>query len=227
MKILLAEDEHDLKRALVAVLTHTGYDVDAVENGAEAVKFASKYAYDCMVLDIMMPVMNGMEALSKIREAGDRTPVIFLTAKAEVEDRINGLDAGADDYLTKPFAIGELIARIKSLTRRQETYTPKVLEAGNVTLDINEQEIKCENAVRLGVKEAKLMEYFMLNKGKMLSTDMIFNHVWKDDDDASIDLVYVYVSYLNSKLNAIGSSVMIEGEEGAQYHLVKRQVVRR
>ena len=166
--------------------------------------------------------MNGMEALSKIREAGDRTPVIFLTAKAEVEDRINGLDAGADDYLTKPFAIGELIARIKSLTRRQETYTPKVLEAGNVTLDINEQEIKCENAVRLGVKEAKLMEYFMLNKGKMLSTDMIFNHVWKDDDDASIDLVYVYVSYLNSKLNAIGSSVMIEGEEGAQYHLVKR-----
>lgn len=222
MKILLAEDEHDLKRALVAVLTHTGYDVDAVENGDEAVKFASKYAYDCMVLDIMMPVMNGMEALSKIREAGDRTPVIFLTAKAEVEDRINGLDAGADDYLTKPFAIGELIARIKSLTRRQETYTPKVLEAGNVTLDINEQEIKCENAVRLGVKEAKLMEYFMLNKGKMLSTDMIFNHVWKDDDDASIDLVYVYVSYLNSKLNAIGSSVMIEGEEGAQYHLVKR-----
>lgn len=222
MKILLAEDEHDLKRALVAVLTHTGYDVDAVENGAEAVKFASKYAYDCMVLDIMMPVMNGMEALSKIREAGDRTPVIFLTAKAEVEDRINGLDAGADDYLTKPFAIGELIARIKSLTRRQETYTPKVLEAGNVTLDINEQEIKCENAVRLGVKEAKLMEYFMLNKGKMLSTDMIFNHVWKDVDDASIDLVYVYVSYLNSKLNAIGSSVMIEGEEGAQYHLVKR-----
>ena len=222
MKILLAEDEHDLKRALVAVLTHTGYDVDAVENGAEAVKFASKYAYDCMVLDIMMPVMNGMEALSKIREAGDRTPVIYLTAKAEVEDRINGLDAGADDYLTKPFAIGELIARIKSLTRRQETYTPKVLEAGNVTLDINKQEIKCENAVRLGVKEAKLMEYFMLNKGKMLSTDMIFNHVWKDDDDASIDLVYVYVSYLNSKLNAIGSSVMIEGEEGAQYHLVKR-----
>ena len=91
-----------------------------------------------------------------------------------------------------------------------------------MTLDINEQEIKCENAVRLGVKEAKLMEYFMLNKGKMLSTDMIFNHVWKDDDDASIDLVYVYVSYLNSKLNAIGSSVMIEGEEGAQYHLVKR-----
>lgn len=101
MRILLAEDEHDLKRALVAVLTHSGYDVDAVENGAEAVKFASMNAYDCMVLDIMMPVMNGMDALSKIREAGDRTPVIFLTAKAEVEDRINGLDAGADDYLQK------------------------------------------------------------------------------------------------------------------------------
>lgn len=222
MRILLAEDEHDLKRALVAVLTHSGYDVDAVENGAEAVKFASMNAYDCMVLDIMMPVMNGIDALSKIREAGDRTPVIFLTAKAEVEDRINGLDAGADDYLTKPFAIGELIARIKSLTRRLETYTPKVLEAGNVIMDIDEQEIKCENAVRLGGKEAKLMEYFMLNKGKMLSTENIFNHVWKDDEDASIDLVYVYVSYLNSKLSAIGASIVIEGEEGANYHLVQK-----
>jgi len=182
MKILLAEDEVALAKPLVTILEHSGYEVTHVENGEDAVNMAKASMYDCMVFDIMMPVMDGIEALTLIREAGDKTPVILLTAKAEIDDRITGLDAGADDYLTKPFAMGELLARIRSLTRRNKTYTSKNLSYGNVSLNIDDQELKREDAIRLPGREARLMEVFMLNPEKTLGFEEIYSKVWKDGE---------------------------------------------
>lgn len=161
MKILIAEDEKAMSDALGMVLRHFGYEVDTVPDGLAAVEKVQESAYDCMVFDVMMPRMDGVEALKRIRSSGDVTPVILLTAKAEVDDRITGLDAGADDYLTKPFAMGELMARIRSMTRRAGAFTPGRLSVGHVTLDVEEQEISCESSIRLSSKEAKLMKYFM------------------------------------------------------------------
>ena len=139
MKILLAEDEKDMSAALVAILTHSGYEVDPVYDGEAAVQMAQRHSYDCMVFDIMMPKLDGVQALQQIRDGGDVTPVIMLTAKSEVADRINGLDAGADDYLTKPFAMAELLARLRAMTRRSTAFTPQKLQTGSVSLDVAEQ----------------------------------------------------------------------------------------
>ena len=145
MRLLLAEDERDMSAALVAILTHSGYDVDPVYDGEAAVEMAAHNTYDCMIFDIMMPKLDGVQALQQIRESGDVTPVIMLTAKAEVSDRITGLDAGADDYLTKPFAMAELLARIRAMTRRSTSFTPQKLQSGSVALNIEEQELRCTN----------------------------------------------------------------------------------
>ncbi len=221
MKILIAEDEQQLARAVAAVLTHGGYEVDTAENGAIAVELAQRNAYDCMVFDIMMPIMDGIEALTKIRETGDVTPVIMLTAKAEVEDRIGGLDAGADDYLTKPFAMGELIARIRSATRRRESFTPRRLQLGNVSLDTEQQELSAVNSIRLAKKESELLAYLLLNKNKQLELDDIFRHVWADDPEMESDVVWVYVSYLKNKLTSVLADVKIEGEKMGPYRLTE------
>lgn len=173
MKILLAEDEKALSDAEVAVLRHFGYEVDAAYDGLSAWQMAEREAYDCIVLDIMMPKMNGIEVLAKLRESGSTVPIIMLTAKTEVDDRIAGLDAGADDYLTKPFAMGEFLARIRSMTRRANAFTPAALSAGGVTLNVEEQELSAESAIRLGSKETKLMKYFMMNAGKALTQEEI------------------------------------------------------
>ena len=170
MRLLLAEDEKEMSAALSAILTHSGYDVDAVYDGQAAVEKALSQSYDCMIFDIMMPKKDGVQALKEIRDKGNMTPVIMLTAKAEIDDRITGLDAGADDYLTKPFAMGELLARMRSLTRRSTSYAPSKLTVGNVELDVEEQELACRNSIRLANKETKLMKFFMANAGKTLST---------------------------------------------------------
>ena len=167
MKLLLAEDEKDMAAALVAVLEHSGYEVDAVRDGRAALALAHKGTYACMVFDVMMPVMDGVTALKELRAAGDTTPVLLLTAKAEVGDRIEGLDAGADDYLPKPFAMGELLARLRSLTRRAEVYAPVELSLGSVTLDVGKQELAAKSAVRLASKETQLMQLLMMNAGKV------------------------------------------------------------
>ncbi len=221
MKLLLAEDEKDLSRALSAVLTHTGYEVDAAFDGVEALEFLEKNDYDAIVMDIMMPRMDGIEALKRIRENGDFTPVLLLTAKAEIDDRVTGLDAGADDYLTKPFAIKELIARVKSMTRRHDSYAPKSLKVGSVTLDTERQEVTSENSISLALKETKLLEFFMLNAEKELSTERIFDHVWKNDDSADAEVVYMYVSFLRSKLQSINADLEIAGERNGSYTLKK------
>ena len=223
MKILLAEDEEDLSRALVAVLTHSGYETDAVFDGEAALRKALQNSYDCMIFDIMMPKMDGIEALKQLRSHGNVTPVIMLTAKSEIDDRITGLDAGADDYLTKPFAMGELLARIRSLTRRSDSYTPKQLNIGSVTLNTAEQELSSRNSIRLASKEEKMMEFFMLNPEKELTTQELFEHVWKDTPDAEPELVWMYVSYLRNKLAAIEADLIIIGDRGGSYRLEKRK----
>ncbi len=219
MKLLLAEDEKAMSMALVAVLEHSGYEVDAVYDGMAAVEKGRSNTYDCMIFDIMMPKLDGIGALKELRSSGDTTPVIMLTAKAEVDDRITGLDAGADDYLTKPFAMAELLARIRSMTRRSTTFTPSKLAAGHVELDVEEQELSCKNAIRLANKETKLMKFFMLNIGKSLSTEVIFAHVWKDEEDVTEDIVWIYVSYLREKLTAIQADIQILGEKNGTFLL--------
>lgn len=219
MKLLLAEDEKAMSMALVAVLEHSGYEVDAVYDGMAAVEKGRNNTYDCMIFDIMMPKLDGIGALKELRSSGDTTPVIMLTAKAEVDDRITGLDAGADDYLTKPFAMAELLARIRSMTRRSTTFTPSKLAVGHVELDVEEQELSCKNAIRLANKETKLMKFFMLNMGKSLSTEVIFAHVWKDEEDVTEDIVWIYVSYLREKLTAIQADIQILGEKNGTFLL--------
>ncbi len=220
MNILLAEDKKDLSRALTAVLQHNGYNVTAVYDGEAAVEEAKTSAFDCMIFDIMMPKMDGITSFGIIRESGDMTPVLLLTAKSEMDDKVAGLDAGADDYLTKPFAMVELLARIRSLTRRKNDYTPKKLTFGTVTLDINGQELISENSVRLASMESSLMEFFMLNPNKSFTTEEIYSHVWKDQD-AGPDIVWVYISYLRNKLMSIAGDVEIVGEQGGEFSLVQ------
>lgn len=223
MKILVAEDEIQMNRVLTTALTHEGYDVDSVYDGQAAIDMANENAYDVMVMDIMMPVKSGIEAVQKIRRAGNQSHIIMLTAMAEVDDRVIGLDAGADDYLTKPFSLKELLARLRSMSRRVDTnFTSNILTVGTVTLNVGEQELVSQNTIRLAGKESKMLEFFMLNAGKKLSTDQIFNHVWANDKDApEIDngYVFIYVSYLRQKLKSIGANVVIEGEEMGDYEL--------
>ncbi len=219
MRLLLAEDEKDLSRALTAVLSHSGYTVDAAFDGVEALEFLEQNDYDIIVMDIMMPRMDGIEALKRIRENGDYTPVLLLTAKAEVDDRVTGLDAGADDYLTKPFAVKELLARVKSMTRRNSGYQPTNLSFGSVTLNTEKQEATSENSISLALKETKLLEFFMLNPDKELSTERIFDHVWKNDETVTADVVWMYVSFLRSKLQSINADIEIAGEKDGCYVL--------
>ena len=223
MKILVAEDEIQMNRVLTTALTHEGYDVDSVYDGQAAIDMATENAYDVMVMDIMMPVKSGIEAVQEIRQTGNQSHIIMLTAMAEVDDRVTGLDAGADDYLTKPFSLKELLARLRSMSRRVDTnFTSNILTVGTVTLNLGEQELVSQNTIRLAGKESKMLEFFMLNAGKKLSTDQIFNHVWANDkDDPEIDngYVFIYVSYLRQKLKSIGANVVIEGEEMGDYEL--------
>ena len=223
MKILVAEDEVQMNRVLTTALTHEGYDVDSVYDGQAAIDMAAENVYDVMVMDIMMPVKSGIEAVQEIRQTGNQSHIIMLTAMAEIDDRVIGLDAGADDYLTKPFSLKELLARLRSMSRRVDThFTSNILTVGTVTLNVGEQELISQNTIRLAGKEAKMLEFFMLNVGKKLSTDQIFNHVWandKDDPDIDSGYVFIYVSYLRQKLKAIGANIVIDGENMGEYEL--------
>ncbi len=219
LRVLIAEDERELSRVMKAVLELRGYEAVVANDGAEAVEAAAAQAFDCIVMDIMMPRLNGIDALSRIRAAGNVTPVILLTAKAEVEDRVAGLDAGADDYLTKPFSMEELLARIRSQTRRAETFTPSSLTLGNVSLDVATETLTAENSIRLPGRETKLLEFFLLNPDRDLTCEQILARVWPDDSDAGEQNVWVYVSYLRNKLAAVAATVTIEGERGGSFRV--------
>ena len=222
MKILLAEDEKDMSSALTAILQHSGYDVDSVYDGQAAMEKALENVYDCLIFDIMMPKMSGIEALKIIRQKGNLSPVIMLTAKSEIDDRITGLDAGADDYLMKPFSVGELLARIRSLTRRNTQFSPLTLSAGSVHLNIEEQNLSCKNSISLNHKETKLMKLFMTNMDKSLSTNHIFSAIWADEIDADENIVWIYISYLREKLEAINADIQISGQKGQDFLLIKK-----
>lgn len=222
MKILLAEDEQQLSRVLETAMIHEGYHVDTAFDGQEAVDLAKENAYDLMILDIMMPVKTGIEALKEIRQTGNTTHVIMLTAMSEVDDKVTGLDAGADDYLTKPFSLKELLARLRSMSRRVATFTPNLLQIGQTSLNVGEHELISSNSIRLAGKESKMMEFLMLNAQKSLSTQEIFRHVWSKDEDEDLDegFVWIYISYLRQKLKAIHADLAILGEEGGSFTLV-------
>ncbi len=219
MKVLLAEDTPDLNKVLCAVLTHEGYTVEAVFDGLAASEKLENDAYDCIVLDIMMPKKDGIQVLTELRQKNIITPVLMLTAKAEIEDRVTGLDAGADDYLTKPFAIKELLARVRALTRRKTQYQADDLTYRDLSLKAASFELGAENTVRLSVKEFELMHTLLLHTGRTLSTDYLLQHVWNNDPDAKAETVWLYISYLKRKLKAIASSAAIVGTADSGYCL--------
>lgn len=219
MKLLLAEDTRDMNRALTAVLTHEGYEVDPVFDGEAASEHLMKDSYDAVILDIMMPKKNGIRVLTDMRAAGIITPVLLLTAKAEVDDRVAGLDAGADDYLTKPFAMKELLARVRSMTRRHTDYTAKELRFQDIVLNADSFELRSGNSVRLSAKEFELMQTLMLNQGRSLETSYLIEHVWENDPDVREDTVWLYICYLRGKLESVGSHTAITGERGGSFRL--------
>lgn len=221
MKLLLAEDTRDLNRAVTAILTHQGYDVDSAYDGEEALGLLAAGSYDGIILDIMMPKVSGIEVLTHLREMNDTTPVLLLTAKAEVDDRVVGLDAGADDYLTKPFAMKELLARIRSMTRRRTRYSAEELRFEDLVLRSESLELAAENSVRLSMKEFELMRLLIANPDKELATDFILNQLWATEPDATADTVYLYISYLKGKLRAVDAKASIEGKRGGSYRLTK------
>ena len=221
MRILLAEDEQQLARVVMTALAHEGYQVDWAKDGQQAVQLAQQTVYDLMILDIMMPVMNGIEALKEIRASGHTNHVIMLTAMAEVDDRVTGLDAGADDYLTKPFSLKELLARLRSMSRRVDHYEAPQLALGNTQLKLEEMEVSANNAIRLAGKEAKLLALLMKNPGKALSQTFIYDHVWTDEaGPADYELVNVYLAYLVQKLLSIRSNLQIVGQPSGPYQLL-------
>ena len=220
MKLLLAEDEVELSHALVTILQHHNYTVDAVYNGRDALEYALMSEYDGIILDIMMPGLNGFEVLRKIREKCITVPALFLTAKGEIDDRIAGLELGADDYLTKPFDMGELLARVKAMLRRRDNYTPAVLSFGDIALDSSACELKSrDGSVRLGNKEFQIMEMLLMNPGQLISTDLFMERIWGCDSEAEMNVVWVYISNIRKKLQSIGSRIRIIASRGLGYTL--------
>lgn len=217
MRILLAEDEEQLARVLKMAMTSSNYTVDAVDNGQKAVDLAKENAYDVIILDIMMPVKDGITALKEIRESGNQTYVIMLTAMAEVDDRVNGLDSGADDYITKPFSLKELLARLRSLERRTTT-SKQALHFDDLTLDSEEQVMESSNSISLTREETQMLAYLIRNTGKPLSPAAILDNVW-GNEKADEEDVWINISYLRQKLSSIQSHAQIAGEKGGLYML--------
>ena len=220
MKLLYAEDEQAMSEAVTDILTYHKYIVDAVYNGKDALDYALADSYDGIILDIMMPEMSGIEVLRELRKKGCRTPILLLTAKSQVEDKIEGLDAGADDYLPKPFEMGELLARIRAMLRRREEFTPDILTCGNLSLNMQSSQLSCGNrSFTLPRLEYRLMEQLMLNQGIYLSSDELMAKVWGYDSDAEIGAVWVYISYLRKRLTALSANAEIKVKRGTGYTL--------
>ncbi len=220
MKLLYAEDEESMAEAVTDILVFHKYQVDTVYDGEEALEYARNEQYDGIILDIMMPKRSGLEVLEAIRKDGCRTPVLLLTAKAEVEDRIKGLDMGADDYLPKPFVMGELLARVRAMLRRREEFTPDILTCGNLSLNMHSYELSSLSGKFLLPKlEYQLMELFMLNQGIYLGTEDILVKVWGYDTDTEVGTVWVYISYLRKKIEALNATAVIRVKRGIGYTL--------
>lgn len=222
MRLLLAEDEKELSRALCVILKHSNYSVDAVYNGDDAYDYGLSNDYDGIILDIMMPGKDGLQVLRALREEGVNTPILMLTAKGEIEDRIEGLNAGADDYLPKPFDTGELLARVRSMTRRKSEFRPNVLSVANIRLNKETSELSAgENTIRLTNKEFQMLEMLMLNPNMLISTELFLEKIWGLDTESEINVVWTYISTLRKKLAQIGANLEIKAARGSGYTLVE------
>lgn len=220
MRLLIAEDELDLAEALTVFFEKNKFSVDAVHDGFAAYEYGSSGEYDAIILDVMMPKLDGVEVLRKLRKDGIKTPVMMLTAKAQTYDRIEGFDAGADDYLPKPFEPDELISRVRAMLRRSGEYKPAVMTFGDVSLDSGSGELVCNGkSVRLSGREYQVMELFMRSPKIVFSADRIMERVWGWDSEAEINVVWVHISNLRKKLRSIGSTVSINANRGMGYVL--------
>ena len=220
MRILIAEDEVTIARALKVMLEKNKYTVDLVHNGNDALDYIQATAYDALVLDIMMPGKDGIQVLKAVRAEGNATPARFLTAKAEVADRVAGLDAGADDYLPKPFAASEFLARVRALTRRSSAYTPSELRFGSVTLDRGQFVLRTPiDRVRLNNKEYQLMELFLRHPHQVFSSERLMEKIWGLDSQADMDVVWTYIGFLRKKLRLIDADIELRTIRGAGYAL--------
>lgn len=220
MRLLLAEDEKELSNALAAILKHNNYSVDVVCNGADALNYLESENYDGVILDIMMPKIDGITVLRKIREQGNTVPVLILTAKSDVDDRVLGLDSGADDYLSKPFAAKELLARIRAITRRKNDAVSAVLHFGNITLNCANFELRTKSgSFHLPNKEFQILEMLIANPGQLISTERFMEKIWGLDSESELNVVWVYISYLRKKLSALGANVQIKATRNQGYSL--------
>lgn len=221
MRLLLAEDEKELSNALVTILKHSNYSVDAVYDGQAALDYLmDQELYDGVILDIMMPKVDGITVLKKLRASGNQVPVILLTAKSEIDDRVLGLDSGANDYLTKPFSTKELLARIRAMTRRAVETSDVLLTFSNLTLNRSTCELSTPaGAIRLANKEYQMMEMLLANPGQVISTERFMDKIWGYDSEAEISVVWVYISYLRKKLASLHATVTIKAARNLGYSL--------
>ena len=220
MRLLLAEDEKELAKALAVILRHNSYSVDVVHNGEDALCYLENAEYDGAILDIMMPKLDGLSVLKKIRDMGNGIPVLILTAKSGIDDRVEGLDAGADDYLTKPFAMKELLARVRAMLRRRTESADTSLTFGDITLELASCMLSCgESKIRLTNKEFQMLEMLITADGGIISVDRFMDKIWGYDSDTEQNVVWVYVSYLRKKLSGLGSTVVIEAHRNLGYSL--------
>ena len=220
MRLLIAEDETDLAEALTAFFEKNQFSVDAVHDGMSAYEYAASGGYDAVILDVMMPKLDGIEVLRRLRSEGVQTPVMMLTAKGEKDDRVTGFNAGADDYLPKPFAPDELLSRVRAMLRRGGAYTPPVLKFADASLDTGSGVLVCgAHEVRLSGREFQVMEMFLRAPKVVISAERIMERIWGWDSDADISVVWVHISNLRKKLKAIGSGVSIRANRGLGYVL--------
>lgn len=220
MRLLLAEDEKALSKALTAILERNHYSVDAVYDGEEALAYLQSDTYDAVILDIMMPKKDGIEVLKELRKAQNNIPVLLLTAKAEIDDKVLGLDAGANDYLTKPFHTRELLARIRAMTRVNTSQMNSLMQMGNITLNQATLELSSNyGSVRLANKEFQMMEMLMSNPKCLISSERFMEKIWGYDSEAEINVVWVYISYLRKKLAALHATIHIKASRNAGYSL--------
>lgn len=220
MRILLVEDERELSNALVAILTRSNYSVDLVYDGEDALYYLETENYDAVILDIMIPKIDGIEVLKTIRKEGNKIPVIMLTAKSEIDDRVVGLDSGADDYLTKPFASKELLARLRALTRRGEQLTENIVKVGNISLNRSSFELFSDSgSFRLANKEYQMIEMLMVNQNQLIPTEKFMERIWGYDSEAEINVVWVHISFLRKKLQQLNANIQIKANRNMGYSL--------
>ena len=223
MRLLLAEDELALSRAITAILKKNNYEVDAVYDGEAALDWLAANNYDGAVLDIMMPKLDGIGVLKRVRAGGNNLPILILTAKSEVDDKVIGLDAGANDYLTKPFAAKELLARIRAMTRAQSAQNTSEMRMGNIRLNRATFELSSPTgSFRLANKEFQMMELLLNNPRHLISTEQFMERIWGQDSDAEINVVWVYISYLRKKLAALGADIQIKATRNSGYSLEEK-----